>query len=114
MGKDTITERPGKAMTDRARKILEGKRERAIGALVDEKRKKDGLVTLRDDEAAVLMKWINELLCHKRIEKTVQAETEGDGKSTWWYVCGECHTAIDRKDHFCRECGARIDWEGFA
>jgi hypothetical protein len=39
----------------------------------------------------------------------VPAELEGGG-SSWWYVCGECHTAIDPKDKFCRECGRRILW----
>ena len=39
----------------------------------------------------------------------VEAELEGGGH-TWWYVCGECHTAIDPRDKFCRECGRRINW----
>lgn len=39
-----------------------------------------------------------------------EAEFEGDGKSTWWFVCGECHTALDTKDRFCRECGRKIIW----
>lgn len=39
----------------------------------------------------------------------VPAEIEGGG-STWWNVCGECHTAIDTRDKFCRECGRRIRW----
>ena len=42
--------------------------------------------------------------------KPVPAEIEGGGH-TWWYVCGECHTAIDRKDKYCRECGRRMKWE---
>ena len=41
--------------------------------------------------------------------KPVEAELEG-GSYTWWYVCGECHTAIDTKDKYCRECGTRIRW----
>ena len=36
--------------------------------------------------------------------RPVQVETEGGG-STWWYVCGECHTAIDTGDRYCRQCG---------
>ena len=43
--------------------------------------------------------------------KPVQAEYEGDSKSTWWYVCGECHTAIDSRDRFCRQCGRPIQWK---
>lgn len=42
-------------------------------------------------------------------KKPVEAEIEGGG-SAWWYVCGECHTAIDTKDKYCRECGTRIRW----
>ena len=43
-------------------------------------------------------------------EKNAPAETEGDGRATWWYVCGECHTAIDTRDRYCRQCGTRIQW----
>ena len=41
----------------------------------------------------------------KRIPK--EMEIEGGGK-TWWYVCPECHGAIDRKDSWCRHCGQAI------
>lgn len=41
----------------------------------------------------------------------VPAEYEGDARSTWWYVCGECHTAIDYKTERCPECGRRIRWK---
>lgn len=53
--------------------------------------------------------------CMKRIKETepVQAEVEGGG-TTWWYVCGECHGAIDTRDSFCRHCGRRISWKGCA
>ena len=43
-------------------------------------------------------------------EKTAEAEIEGDGRNVWWFVCGECHTAIDEKDKYCRECGRRLIW----
>ena len=43
--------------------------------------------------------------------KPIQAELEGGGGS-WWYVCGECHTAINYKDNYCRECGRKQNWEG--
>lgn len=42
-------------------------------------------------------------------QESAEAEMEGGG-STWWYVCGECHTAIDSLDRFCRQCGRRIEW----
>ena len=34
-------------------------------------------------------------------------EIEGGG-SSWWYVCPECHGAIDSKDRFCRHCGQAV------
>ena len=46
------------------------------------------------------------------VEDTIMAEPvpveiEGGGRS-WWYVCGECHTAIDPGDKFCRQCGRKV------
>ena len=36
-----------------------------------------------------------------------EMELEGGG-NTWWYVCPECHGAIDCTDHFCRNCGQAL------
>lgn len=36
-----------------------------------------------------------------------EIEIEGGG-STWWYVCPECHGAVDPQDHYCRHCGQAI------
>lgn len=36
-----------------------------------------------------------------------EMEKEGGG-SSWWYVCPECHGAIDRHDMFCRHCGQAL------
>lgn len=36
-----------------------------------------------------------------------EIELEGGG-ITWWYVCGECHGAIDENDLFCRHCGRPV------
>ena len=36
-----------------------------------------------------------------------KTEMEGGG-STWWYVCPECHCAIDRDDHYCKHCGQAV------
>lgn len=44
-------------------------------------------------------------------EQTTKPEIEGDARSTWWYVCEECHTAIDRCDKYCRQCGRFILWQ---
>ena len=52
-----------------------------------------------------------ELLMQRVKRKPVQAGLEGGG-TTWWYVCEDCHTAINYKDNFCRECGRPLDWDG--
>ena len=40
-----------------------------------------------------------------------QAEAEMEsGGHTWFFVCGECHTAIDSHDKYCRQCGREIVW----
>ena len=44
--------------------------------------------------------------------KHAEPELEGGG-STWWYVCGECHGAINYMADVCRHCGAILNWEGF-
>lgn len=49
---------------------------------------------------------VNSLLQQHR---GVEAEIEG-GEEIWWFVCGECRSAIDPKDKFCRECGRKIIW----
>ena len=40
-------------------------------------------------------------------QKPVEAELEGGG-TNWWYVCGDCHGAIDNRDSYCRHCGRKI------
>ena len=45
------------------------------------------------------------------VKKPVPAEMEGGGH-TWWYVCGDCHGAIDWRDKVCPHCKATIDWNG--
>lgn len=39
----------------------------------------------------------------------VEIETEGGG-STWWYVCGDCHGAIDNRDIYCKHCWRKLKW----
>ena len=41
----------------------------------------------------------------------VVGEWEGGGRS-WWYVCGECHTAINPHDKYCHECGRKVKFLG--
>ena len=40
----------------------------------------------------------------------VKPEIEGGGTS-WFFVCGECHTSINPKDRFCRGCGRPLEWD---
>ena len=41
-----------------------------------------------------------------------EAELEGGG-SSWQYVCGECHGAINYQADICNHCGAILSWDGF-
>lgn len=34
------------------------------------------------------------------------------GLLTRWYICGNCRTAIDPGDKFCRKCGRELKWDG--
>lgn len=38
-----------------------------------------------------------------------EVELEGGG-TTWWYVCGECHGAVNYKAKEC-QCGAVLKWD---
>ena len=49
---------------------------------------------------------VNNLLQRNR---AAEAEIEGDWH-TWFFVCGECHGAIDSNDKYCRHCGREIIW----
>ena len=44
------------------------------------------------------------------LKEKLPVVAEVEGGTTWWYVCGNCHTAIDRKDKYCRECGRLVKW----
>ena len=56
------------------------------------------------DHSQICERAVNELARNKPQE----IEIEGGGHS-WWYVCPECHGAIDRSDHFCRHCGQAVE-----
>ena len=45
----------------------------------------------------------------RKEELTAEAELEGGGH-TWFFVCGECHTALLHDEKYCPECGRRIAW----
>ena len=40
-------------------------------------------------------------------QEPAEIEREGGG-STWWYVCGECHGAVDLSDQYCKHCGRKL------
>lgn len=39
------------------------------------------------------------------------AEINGNGRGTWYYMCGVCCGQIDTSDKYCRHCGNAICWE---
>ena len=64
-------------------------------------------ITIREAEGCLELAEAEETIMEQA--KPVPAEGEGD-RWTWYYVCGECHTGIDTRDKYCRECGRRIKW----
>lgn len=57
--------------------------------------------------------FLNADICRKAAEELKRyipqkMEVEGGGTS-WWYVCPECHGAIDSQDLFCRHCGQAVE-----
>lgn len=58
----------------------------------------------QDEQIQELLEDIREL---KEYKEPKEMELEGGG-STWWYVCPECHGAIDRQDSFCKNCGQKV------
>lgn len=45
-------------------------------------------------------------LMYRMIPK--EKELEGGG-SCWWYVCPECHGAVDQEESLCRHCGQALN-----
>lgn len=43
-------------------------------------------------------------------KRETEPELEGGGP-TWFWVCNECHGAIDPKDEKCPHCGLKINWD---
>lgn len=65
-----------------------------------------------DDPARSFWAWKDAELMGKAIDGLkrnipLEMEMEGGG-SSWWYVCPECHEAIDKQDRFCRHCGQAV------
>lgn len=43
-------------------------------------------------------------------QQPVPVEIEGDWQ-TWWYVCGESHSALDYKVQICPTCKRPVKWD---
>lgn len=48
----------------------------------------------------------------EQIRKRAGVEREGGG-STWWYVCENCHGAVNYMADICPHCDAVLSWEDF-
>jgi predicted amidophosphoribosyltransferase len=54
-----------------------------------------------------IAQWSDDAIELLKEQEAVKAEIEGGG-SSWWYVCSECHGAIDKNDQYCRHCGRKV------
>ena len=65
-----------------------------------------------DEPGSSFFFWKMATLMEKAIEgirRNIPQEKEMEGGgSSWWYVCPECHGAIDKQDRFCRHCGQAV------
>ena len=53
----------------------------------------------------------NDTLAMLKEQEPVKPEQEHSGGGlTWWNVCGNCKTAINPNDKFCRKCGRPVEW----
>ena len=90
-------------------------REKLIRQLMEESEKKMSVATslrTKAPETSFDFFKMAELLKNAAEELIKQIplkmEIEGGGL-TWWYVCPECHGAIDDGDKFCRHCGQAVE-----
>lgn len=50
-------------------------------------------------------------MSEEKRKEPAEPEIEGDGRSGWWWVCPDCHGAIDSEEKFCRHCGRELIWK---
>ena len=43
-------------------------------------------------------------------QETARVEIEGGGWN-WFFVCDECHGAVEYKAEKCPQCGRRLNWD---
>ena len=48
-------------------------------------------------------------MAEEKKQEPAEPEIEGGGWN-WWYVCPDCHGAIDPGEEKCRHCGREIKW----
>lgn len=58
-------------------------------------------------KAEMSFEFIEMLIDILKKQEPMGTEIEGGG-STWWYVCPECHGAVDTWDRFCKHCGQAL------
>ena len=63
-----------------------------------------------DTPIKISLECVEDILELLKEQEKAKVETEGD--LSWWFVCGECHTALDTRDKYCRQCGRELDWSG--
>ena len=79
-----------------------------VRRFLEEKKADTGMMAAYDEIRNAIAEMIGAIMIGQAV---TTAEYEADSRSTWWYVCGECHTALDHSDKFCRQCGRRILWK---
>lgn len=61
-----------------------------------------------DEDTAIRAMLFNEAIDTVAEQFTpVEIELEGGG-TTWWYVCEDCHGAVDKSDLYCKHCGRPV------
>lgn len=45
------------------------------------------------------------------IKPLITGHGEYEEEGSWWYECGNCGTAIDPDDKYCRKCGKAVKWD---
>ena len=98
-------------MTERAKKIQDGKRERALLALKERYRKsqeggRDELIFITPGEAMTLIKALQEL---KEQEPVKPIRLENLYKC--WYKCPSCSGNIVSNMEYCPRCGRKVKWD---
>lgn len=79
-----------------------------VRMFLEEKKADAGMMAAYDEIRNAITEMIGTMMIG---QAETTAEYEGDSRSTWWYVCGECHTGLDYSDKYCRQCGRRILWK---